>query len=59
MKILTNHIGYEPNGPKQAICQTSKEMTLTSFEIVTKDTKEVVFKGQPGAGKKVSHSQDR
>jgi len=47
MKILTNHIGYEVNGPKRSVLQGTKNDRPDSFQVKRWETGEVLLEGQP------------
>lgn len=42
MKLLTNHIGYESVGPKQAVLQTETALNISHIELVSATNFEVV-----------------
>ena len=49
VKIVTNHVGYEADGPKKAIIVTDGTFAFSSFKLIdTKDGKEV-YNGQPAS----------
>ncbi len=47
MKILTNHLGYELNGPKRAVLQGTKNDQPGSFQLKRWETGAVLYEGQP------------
>ena len=47
VKVLTNHIGYEDNGPKLAIIQADKAVAIKAFNLVDAKTDSVVLSGTP------------
>jgi hypothetical protein len=46
MQILTNHLGYELNGPKRAILQGTKNDLAISFQVKRWETGEVLLEGE-------------
>ncbi len=42
LKILTNHLGYEPAGPKHAVIQGSPEDTVSACSLMNADGKEAL-----------------
>ena len=44
---MTNHIGYEDNGPKLAIIQADKAVAIKAFNLVDAKTDSVVLSGTP------------
>ena len=42
MKLLTNHIGYECVGPKQAVLQTETRLNISQVELVSATSGEAI-----------------
>jgi hypothetical protein len=59
LSISVNQIGYELNGPKTAIVQTSYVLSDTMGFSVVNDAGKVVFKGQAGPTQQVTGWQNR
>ncbi len=47
MKILTNHLGYELNGPKRAVLQGNKDDRPEKFRLKRWETGDVIFEAEP------------
>jgi hypothetical protein len=47
IKILVNHIGYEPAGAKRAVIQAGPEDRVDGFKVVNAETGEEVLSGTP------------
>ncbi|MEN7546804.1 glycoside hydrolase family 9 protein [Rapidithrix thailandica] len=48
-KILFNHLGYEPEGPKKALIQGGAHQQFTSFQLLTYPEGKMILKGTPEA----------
>lgn len=46
VQILVNHIGYELNGPKHAIIQSTEKLDFNEFLVIDYNTGKEVFKGK-------------
>ena len=47
IKIVTNHVGYEPDGPKKAIIVADSTWEFSSFKLIDTKTGKEIFSGQP------------
>jgi len=46
VKVLTNHLGYYPDGPKHAVVSGTVENEVSNFYVKEYETREVVFEGK-------------
>lgn len=46
VKILTNHLGYYPEGPKHCVISGEKDNTITNFYVKDYNTKKTLLKGK-------------
>lgn len=46
-RILTNHLGYEADGTKQALVQGESDLTVQSFRVLDTETGASVYSGTP------------
>ena len=47
VKVLTNHVGYEADGPKKAIVETDGKIAVNAFQLIDIKTGETVLQGKP------------
>ncbi|KAF0814358.1 hypothetical protein IGB42_01259 [Andreprevotia sp. IGB-42] len=55
MKILLNHVGFEPGTRKQAIVEAPAGFTAAGFTVYNAATRETVYKGELGDAKTVAN----
>ena len=58
MRVLTNQLGYEPNGPKRAIVIGHDGDTAGEWQVLRVDTGAVVLNGQAASVGAVAHWKD-
>ncbi len=46
VKIVTNHVGYEVDGPKKAIIVADSKLNIPSFTLIDSKTNKIVYNGQ-------------
>lgn len=46
VKIVTNHVGYEADGPKKAIIVADGKLNIPSFTLIDSKTNKVIFNGK-------------
>lgn len=54
-KVLTNHIGYEPLGPKKAVVLTDGHVGVTAFRLLDAATGKTLYRGAPRFSGPVNH----
>ena len=47
IQILTNHLGYDPSGPKKAVVQALQEDKVDSYSIRLWDDGKLITSGEP------------